>query len=465
MSWRHLGSTVNWPLCQTRASAFAVVGAIGLLPSCTGEPSNSPAVDCADDAQAGLSCAPEEGGCHCTSLVDLPPVAAIRFQLQMPTSPSDYPYGPDASPPETPIPGSTVYLSAAGTTDPEGAPFGVFWNVQDPSAAYLPIDPSPNAVDVSFSPPRIGAYTVTLEATEKGGLHQTATATLTLQVEPHPCAPDGFSPPCSDALPVPGGSFLMGSADDVGYDNERPQHLALIAPFLLDKYEVTVGRFRRFVADYEGPPTDGAGANPLIPNSGWMAVSFYSDISPDSADLVAAIENCGGTWTASAGPGDARPITCVSWYDAFAFCIWDGKRLPTEAEWEYAAAGGSEQRIYPWGQDPPNAQRAVYGCLFSGAPGCSAEDLPVVGSLPLGAGRWGQLDLAGSVWEWTLDMYAAYTTDPCDNCATLSVTTDLGRVFRGGDYSFADPSSLRAASRLSFDPLFPDPARGFRCAL
>jgi hypothetical protein len=79
----------------------------------------------------------------------------------------------------------------------------------------------------------------------------------------------------------------------------------------------------------------------------------------------------------------------------------------------------------------------------------------------MGAAKWGHLDLAGSVWEWTLDMYATYTTDPCDNCANL--TQGMGRVFRGGDYT-SDPSELRVTSRLAFNAIDPDPTRGFRCA-
>ena len=164
---------------------------------------------------------------------------------------------------------------------------------------------------------------------------------------------------------------------------------------------------------------------------------------------------------------EARPISCITWYQAIAFCIQEGKRLPTEAEWEYAAAGGSEQRVYPWGNDPPSVELAVYGCKFDGQDDCSNADLPVVGSAPKGAGRWGHLDLAGSVWEWVLDVYAPYSDTLCDNCANLNVTAAEGRVFRGGDFKFDDlaqQTDLRAASRLGFDAKFPDQTRGLRCA-
>jgi len=458
----------------------AIVGAVVLFAACTGadrQPATSPATECEADAQPGFACA-WDAGCHCISLTtNLAPVANIRFQIGMPRDDSDYPYGPGALPSENPQPGSTVYLSSDGSSDPQGGAFTVFWNVQDPNGTYLPIDPDPKAARVSFSPPRLGTYTITLEATQVGGLGQTGQASLTLPVEPNPCAPDGFSQPCSDALLVEGGQFYMGSPDGLpnvwapralaqaalGNDDERPRHAVTVAPFLLDKYEVTVGRFRRYLSRYGGfSPPDGAGANPFIPGSGWQSDSWMGTIATTNDHLSFELQECGGPWTPLAGANEARPVTCVDWYQAFAMCVSEGKRLPTEEEWEYAAAGGSEQRTYPWGEAAPTPRLAVYGCLFDGVPGCSDADLPVVGSVPLGAGRWGQLDLAGSVWEWTLDMYGTYTTDPCDNCANL--TAGMGRVFRGGDWSFDDPSYLRAAVRLGFDPAFPDPSRGFRCA-
>jgi formylglycine-generating enzyme len=445
------------------ATARAILGAVSLVTSCTGERPASPAPDCSADAKPGFACA-WDGGCVCISLTtDLPPVADIRFQLQRPRDENDYPYGAENPPPAPPGAGSTLYLSADGSADPEGAPIALFWNVQDPSGLYLSVTPSPGAADISFTPVRIGTYTISLEVSELHGLHQIGQAQLALTVAPTPCASDGVSPPCADGLPVAGGAFFMGSPDGVGNDDEHPRHAVTVAPFVLDKYEVTVGRFRRYLANYGGAsPADGAGAHPLIPNSGWQTAAWANTVHTVPAELSSAIVQCGGVWTAELGPSEARPVSCVDWYEAFAMCIWEGKRLPTEEEWEYAAAGGNEQRTYPWGNAPPTSANAVFGCLFDGVPGCSDADLPVVGSLPLGAGRWGQLDLAGSVWEWTLDMYAPYTTDPCDSCANL--TAGMGRVFRGGDYKFDDPSSLRAASRYAFDESFPDPTRGFRCA-
>src|SRR6185312_9797256 len=100
---------------------------------------------------------------------------------------------------------------------------------------------------------------------------------------------------------------------------------------------------------------------------------------------------------------------CITWYEAYAFCIWDGGFLPSEAEWNYAAAGGSEQRAYPW------TTTSTIDCSYAnyaGADGggqCQAGGLDDVGSQsPQGDGKYGQSDLAGNAWEWTLDSSAAY---------------------------------------------------------
>jgi sulfatase modifying factor 1 len=458
MSWRRLGLKSE---LGPASIAAATIAAVGLLTECASDRPTVPVLDCIGDAVSG--CVVTDGGCSCLGLqTDLPPIAVIQFQTQIPHGDSDYPYGPGALSPVPPAPRSTVYLSADGSSDPEGTPFGVFWNVQDPTGAYLPVDPSTDARHVSFSPSRVGAYKVTLEATELGGLHQIGQTTLALAVGPHPCADDGVSPPCSSGLPVPGGQFEMGSPEGVGFGDEQPLHIVTLKPFILDQYEVTVGRFRRFVAAYNGPPVNGSGAQPAIPNSGWQSDAWANGL-PLSHDYFAfTIGSCGGSWTDSPSSADALPMTCVNWFAAFAFCIWDGQRLPTEEEWEYAAKGGSDQRTYPWGEDPPSIDRAVYGCLYDGDPACTQTDLPFGGSAPLGVGRWGHLDLAGSVWEWVLDVYGPYTTDPCDGCANL--TNGMGRGFRGGTYLFGDPLSLRAASRYGFGEYAPDQTRGFRCA-
>ena len=147
-------------------------------------------------------------------------------------------------------------------------------------------------------------------------------------------------------------------------------------------------------------------------------------------------------------------------------CIWDGGFLPSEAEWEYAAAGGAQQREYPWGSTDPgdSHQYAIYDCDYPISPleGCTnAANIAPVGTATLGAGSWGQLDLAGNVDEWTLDWYANYL-DPCTDCAYLTAT--VNRATRGADLLYAEASSLLSSER--FDRYKPTDRvfAGFRCA-
>jgi sulfatase modifying factor 1 len=261
---------------------------------------------------------------------------------------------------------------------------------------------------------------------------------------------------------VSGGSFKRGTGINFP---------ATVDTFALDKYEVTVGRFRKFVNAFTGPPANGAGAHPLIAGSGWNSTDWNGAIEANSTDLAKAVK-CGTypTWNATAGMNDGLPMNCVSWYEAFAFCAWDAGRLPTEAEWEYAAAGGSDERLYPWNNSPvptdatnsPAFAYASYGCMGDGSAflNCTFADILAVGSKPMGVGRYGQMDLAGSVWEWALDWFATYKTT-CNNCANL---TDSGsRVVRSSDWG-ASSSDLIATGRLDVAPNGQYDIIGFRCA-
>jgi len=157
-------------------------------------------------------------------------------------------------------------------------------------------------------------------------------------------------------------------------------------------------------------------------------------------------------------PSTPSPMSCASWYEAFAFCIWDGGRLPTEAEWEFAAAGGDENRLYPWGDDTTEPLPMNYSGNVSSA-------FINVGSFPDGNGRWDHADLSGSRWEWALDGWAedwhTITQAGCSDCANL-IDTSL-RVRRGG-YWYYDAWYARAAQRSAQDPLHRGSGQGWRCA-
>ena len=275
---------------------------------------------------------------------------------------------------------------------------------------------------------------------------------------------------CCEAPALPAGSFPMGrgAATDacpgglVCGDEEQPEHTVTLSAFRLDAFEVTVGRFRAFVEAYDGtPPAVGAGAHPAIAQSGWKA-SWNGAMPASRAALEGNLrcDDAAATWSDAPGGAEAAAINCVSWYEAFAFCAWDGGRLPTEAEWEYAAAGGDENRLFPWGGASPTTATALAAWGKSGAKATDA-----VGGHPTGDGRFGQRDLAGGVWEWALDAYAsgwyAGAGSGCTDCASLSGSS---RVYRGGSFADQNATYLRGAARSVDVPSFRHHVLGFRCA-
>ncbi len=209
--------------------------------------------------------------------------------------------------------------------------------------------------------------------------------------------------------------------------------------------------------------------------TGWDATDWneYIAAGADAASTWNTNLSCGSslsTWTPSAGPQENLPITCVDWYEAYAFCIWDGGFLPSEAEWEYAAIGGNQQREYPWGSTLPGTsnQYAIYDCNYppgsSSCAGTNVANMAPVGTATLGMGQWGQFDLAGEAWEWNLDWYANYM-DPCTDCAYMqpgSVPFPK-RVFRGGSDD-VDSTMLLPVNRYYGIPTDRIDGIGFRCA-
>ena len=283
---------------------------------------------------------------------------------------------------------------------------------------------------------------------------------------------------CCTSLAVTGGTYDRTYTNS-GAGPTMEADPATVSGFRLDKYEVTVGRFRQFVSAWNGgagyTPEAGSGKHTHLnggqglANSGsagayepgWVT-SDDGNVAPTDANLACTQPSAGyATWTSSAGPNESLPINCVSWWEASAFCIWDGGFLPSEAEWEYAAAGGSQQLEYPWGTAAPGTsnQYAIYGCNYpSAAPCTGVGNIAPVGTATLGAGVWGQLDLAGNVWEWNLDWYAAYV--PSTDGAYL--TTATNRVLRGGVF-YGVASTLLPPSRDDKSPANRDYFIGFRC--
>lgn len=284
---------------------------------------------------------------------------------------------------------------------------------------------------------------------------------------------------CCTSPPVPAGTYDRTYTNDGtgAIDGNDP---AAVSGFRLDRYLVTVGRFRRFVAASAAGwvPAEGSGKHAHLNQGAGLASAGGGGFEPGwaAADTVQlattladwqarlACEPSFHTWTDQAGANEQRPINCVSWYEAYAFCIWDGGFLPSEAEWELAAAGGDQQRAHPWGSADPGTGDAylISNCGYPpGANGCTGvANVAPVGSAAQGAGRWGQLDLAGDLGEWTLDWYAPYVT-PCTDCVFL---TDYSyRVFRGGSFG-TDVEDTFPWARDGDVPASRNAFHGFRCA-
>lgn len=270
---------------------------------------------------------------------------------------------------------------------------------------------------------------------------------------------------CSAAATVPGGAFNRG--DD-------PQAPATIDEFVLDTYEVTVGRFREFVEAGSGtqaaPPLPGEGARPVLPGSGWdSAWNTNLTRSPGEFSDALTCSTSFETWSATPGGREAMPITCVTWYEAMAFCIWDGGFLPTEAEWNYAASGGAEQRAFPWSSPASSTaidcDHANYRWSNDPIMYCANDlrgsVLRAGSTSPRGDGKWGHADLGGNASEWTLDYYAPQYPMPCDDCANLTAATE--RVRRGGSFNVV-ASNLRTSFRTSAIATERNGNLGVRCA-
>jgi formylglycine-generating enzyme required for sulfatase activity len=261
---------------------------------------------------------------------------------------------------------------------------------------------------------------------------------------------------------VPGGTFKRGYDGVYNIDGNNP---ATVSPFYLDKFEVTVGRYRVFIgagwSTQSNPPPDGAGANPHVPDSGWKN-TWKSNLA---ASINEAKANATCDSRSSFLPNQSYeqfPVPCISWFEAFAFCAWDGGRLPTEAEWNFAAAGGDEQRVYPW-SNPPSVSsitdtQAVYHYNTVVAGG--GPPFGVAGTKPAGAGKWGHLDLAGNLAEWLLDYENGTYVLPCIDCADLNTS---GRRRIAGGFWNSPAEGVIAGGRSGDNPAARSLAYGVRC--
>jgi len=283
----------------------------------------------------------------------------------------------------------------------------------------------------------------------------TSAAPVVASAPPAPSAAPP-APTCPERMAtIPAGQYFQGSdAKDAG-DNEKPSHNVTLAGYCMDLYETTakeykacsdVGKCRRPSNDVEWPK-----------------------ITPADRKLYAPLCTFG-----KEGMED-HPINCVSHSMAETYCKAQGKRLPTEAEWEYATRG-PDGRVYPWGDEAPTAKHlnacgsecvswgqkhgTALSALYPADDGY-ATTAPV-GKFEAGKSRFGPYDVAGNVWEWVADWYAPYTADPKTN--PKGPDTGEKKVIRGGAWNGGFTSWLRPSFRYAQDPNALSYGIGFRCA-
>jgi formylglycine-generating enzyme required for sulfatase activity len=243
---------------------------------------------------------------------------------------------------------------------------------------------------------------------------------------------------------VPRVTFAMGSPDGAGAPDEHPQHSVTLRAYCIDRTEVTVSRY--FACAQAG------GCLPAprtvdVPNLGGQSAIYWSRLC--NANRVI----------------DDHPMNCVDWSQAQAYCAWAGGRLPSEAEWEYAAGGGLG-RTYPWGSAAPspsllnacgsecrdlgNRLGVSWTAVFDSDD--QSADSAAVGSYPAGASPLGVVDMAGT--EWTESAYCSYATSECSS----------KRVVRGGSWRHGGSDAFRVARRDAYSESIRDTNIGFRCA-
>jgi formylglycine-generating enzyme len=286
---------------------------------------------------------------------------------------------------------------------------------------------------------------------------------------PRSCA-SATAPGCGQTVV----SFVVDGFDmgEIGTPSASPTVRVFTSSFAIDRYEVTVERFRAFWnAGHPAPPmgvVDYPGVTLTMPALPVVPPVMY--VGPADA----AVAEC--VWTnASASP--LLPINCVSWATAMAFCVWDGGRLPTEAEWEAAARFGPALmldgrpapagRRYPWGNDPPTCQSNYAERSLSCGPRPGAQW--IVGTAQ--PSTWPLFDLSGNAQEWVADVASRYASAPCwvgtsfHNPLCLTVGGDPlleERVVRGGSNTSLEPG-VRATSRDTSRPTNNGSNKGFRC--
>jgi len=225
---------------------------------------------------------------------------------------------------------------------------------------------------------------------------------------------------------ISGGIFKMGC--NSCENDEKPEHEVTVSDFKMDSHEITDLQYDSCVQSGRCSPAHYEDSLCMI----WDGKSFKKLIIQKSLRK----------------PG--FPVTCVTWHQAQAYCRSRGMKLPTEAQWEYAARGGAGN-LYSWGNEPPTTDKCSY--LESGG-------IQTVGKYK--PNSFGLYDMTGNVWEWTADYYESEYYKYSESSNPSGPAAGLYRVIRGGGW-YSTSAQLGASNRLWFSPDVPEASIGFRC--
>lgn len=260
------------------------------------------------------------------------------------------------------------------------------------------------------------------------------------------------TPPPVEMVAIPGNTFSMGSDDRHGYDNEKNAHEVTVAAFELDKTPVTAGHWAQFIAE------GGYERRELWTADGW---NWRQAENINYPEYWSPVGRGFGAFYAEGirGLHPLEPVTGVSWYEANAYACWIGKRLPTEAEWEYAAAyepTTGQMRRYPWPEEKAGYGCADFGNVYGFVHRAGEERM---------TNAFGLCNMAGSAWEWTGSPflpYPGFTAFPYDGYSQDHMD-GKHYVCRGGSWATAEPI-LRASFRNWYIPTYRQGFLGLRCA-
>jgi formylglycine-generating enzyme required for sulfatase activity len=283
--------------------------------------------------------------------------------------------------------------------------------------------------------------------------------------------------PTQHMIQLPGGSFLMGTDYEEAFpdDGEGPVREVTLSPFWIDRYSVTNQRFKEFI-DETKYVTEAE-------RFGWSFV-FWAHIPKERfhdlvEDTVAAApwwcKVSGANWMSPEGPGshiDSRgehPVVHVSWHDAAQFCEWSGTRLPTEAEWEYAARGGLVQKLYPWGDKLRPDGKHMCNIWQGEFPYNDTGEDGFTGTCPVDAfppNGFGLYSTTGNAWEWCADWFSTTFHATAGRTDPQGPPSGEARVMKGGSFlchkSYCN--RYRVAARSSSTPDSSTSHMSFRCA-